>query len=139
MFEIKEVIRRYKDIIPYLFFGVCTTLVNVIVYWACSHLFELNTMISTVIAWMVAVFFAYITNKKWVFRSTATSCLEIVKEIICFFGCRIATGIIDWLCMYFFVVVLVFDDLVVKVFANILVIVLNYVASRVFVFRKGNQ
>ena len=137
MIKIREIIRRYKDVIPYLFFGVCTTVVNVVVYWCSAHIFALSTMLSTVIAWILAVLFAYITNRKWVFKSDAKSRLAIAKEISSFFGCRLATGIIDWLCMFVFVEVLSINDVVIKVLANILVIVLNYVASKLIIFKRG--
>ena len=136
MSRVEELFCHYKDVIPYLFFGVCTTVVNVAVYWGCAHLFELSTMLSTIIAWIAAVLFAYITNRKWVFNSTASTRDEIVKEITGFFGCRIATGTVDWLCMFVFVEIFKFDDVVIKVLANILVIVLNYAASKMIVFKK---
>jgi putative flippase GtrA len=135
--KIKELIQKYEDVIPYLFFGVCTTVVNVVVYWICAHLLAFNTMISTVIAWILAVLFAYVTNRKWVFKSTAYLKSEIAKEIVSFFSCRLATGIVDWLCMYIFVELLNFNDVFIKVVANILVIILNYVASKLIIFKKG--
>ena len=127
---------QYKDIILYLFFGVFTTVVNVVAYWFCANVLSFGTMPSTIIAWILAVFFAYITNRKWVFHSSATTRLEIAQEIASFFGCRIATGVVDWLCMYMFVEVLKFNDLVIKILANILVIILNFVASKLIIFRK---
>ncbi len=133
---IKECILKYKDVIPYLFFGICMTLVNVVVYWCCAHLLSLGTMISTIIAWIMAVLFAYITNRKWVFKSFANTKLEIARELISFFGCRIATGLVDGLCMLAFVEILKLDDVVIKVLSNILVIVLNYVASKWLIIRR---
>ena len=97
MERINKYILKYKDVLPYLFFGVCTTLVNVVVYWGCAHLLSFRTMVSTIIAWIMAVLFAYITNRKWVFKSLAKTKTEIVREILSFFGCRIATGVVDWL------------------------------------------
>ena len=129
-------IDKYKDVILYLFFGICTTLVNVVVYWLCAHPLEVNTMVSTIIAWILAVLFAYVTNRKWVFRSQAITIDGIIKEIISFFGCRLATGIIDWICMFVFVEILYFDDVVIKLAANMLVIILNYVASKLIIFKK---
>ena len=86
----KDLYEKYKDVIPYLFFGVCTTLVNVVAYWICAHILSVNTMVSTVVAWILAVLFAYITNRKWVFHSDAITGKKIVKEVISFFGCRLA-------------------------------------------------
>ena len=134
--DIKKYIEKYRDVIPYLFFGVCTTVVNVVSYWCCAHLLLMNTMLSTVIAWCLAVLFAYVTNRRWVFHSEAHGVEEIAKEIVSFFSCRLATGVVDWACMYIFVELLKCNDVVVKIVANIIVIVLNYVASKVLIFKK---
>ena len=134
--DLKSMIKQYRDVIPYLFFGICTTLVNVAVYWICAHPLNLETMVSTIIAWFLAVLFAYFTNRKWVFHSEAHDKSSVLKEIVSFFGCRIATGIVDWLCMFLFVDLLFLNDVVVKFAANILVIVLNYIASKLVIFRR---
>ena len=126
----------YKDAIPYIFFGVCTTLVNMIVYWLCAHVFLFSVMISTIVAWILSVLFAYVTNRKYVFHSVVNGLEEIAKEVISFFSCRLLTGGIDLLCMFVFVDVLQMNDLFIKVVANVLVIVLNYVASKLFIFKK---
>ncbi len=133
---LKDLIRKYRDVIPYLFFGVCTTAVNVVVYWICAHPMRLGTMLSTVLAWVLSVLFAYVTNRKWVFHSEAHGRREISREMASFFGCRLATGIVDWLCMFLFVEVLGLNDLFIKLAANVIVIVLNYVASKLLIFRK---
>lgn len=136
LMDIKEWYVKYKSIILYLFFGVCTTAVNVIVYWVTAHLLQIETMSSTVIAWVIAVLFAYITNRKWVFHSNITSIKEIIREIICFFTCRLATGGVDWGCMFLFVNVIGMNDIFIKFIANIIVIVLNYIASKLIIFTK---
>ena len=134
--DTKGLIDRYKDVIPYAFFGVCTTLVNIVVYWLCAHLLGMPVMVSTVLAWIASVLFAYVTNRKWVFHSTARGSRAVFKEIVSFFTCRLATGAVDWLCMFVFVDLLKWNDLVIKVLANGLVIVLNYIASKVLIFKK---
>lgn len=130
-----KLMRKHWDVIPYLFFGVCTTVVNVVTYWICAHLLNLKTMLSTIIAWIIAVLFAYVTNRKWVFHSKAYEVRDICKEITSFFGCRLATGIVDWLCMLIFVDMLAMNDLFIKAAANILVIILNYLASKLLIFK----
>jgi putative flippase GtrA len=134
---IKDLYTKYKEFIAYAFWGVCTTLVNTFVYWILANPFSLAVTPSTVIAWFIAVLFAYLTNRKWVFHSQAHTKSEIAKEIISFYGCRIATGIVDWLCMFIFVELLHFNDLIIKIAANILVILLNYIASKIIIFRKN--
>ena len=134
--NLKQLYEKYKDVIPYLFFGVCTTLVNVVVYWVAAHPLHLSVMASTVIAWLLAVLFAYVTNRKWVFHSEAKDARAVLKEMASFFACRLATGVVDWLCMYIFVDVLQWNDMVIKIAANVLVIILNYVASKLIIFKK---
>ena len=139
MDKIRSLYKKYKDIVPYVFFGVCTTIVNVVVYWFFAYVLMQATMLSTIIAWIAAVLFAYITNRKWVFHSQAYGVVSIMKEFVSFFSCRLATGIIDWLCMYIFVDVLHANGVLIKFVANIIVIVLNYVASKLLIFRRKND
>lgn len=136
--NLKRLIEQYKDVIPYIFFGVCTTLINIIVYWGTAHLFGMGTMVSTIVAWILAVLFAYVTNRKWVFYSTAVTSKEIISEMIKFFGSRVATGVVDGICMFIFVELLEWNDVIIKFSANILVIILNYIASKMIVFKKNN-
>ena len=98
-----ELIKKYEEIILYIFFGVCTTIVNILVYYICSHLFNFGTIISTVIAWILSVLFALITNKIWVFKSKSWDKSIFIKESISFFSCRLLTGLLDVLIMYIFV------------------------------------
>ena len=133
---IKKFCDKYSDMIPYLIFGVLTTLVNIAAYWLLAHPLGLPTVPSTVIAWVLAVLFAYVTNRKWVFHSEATTRREIIKEGVSFYLCRLGTGVLDWLGMYVMVDVLHWNDLIVKIAVNIIVIILNYVASKLIVFRK---
>lgn len=132
----KAMIEKYKDIIPYAIFGVLTTLVNIVAYWLFAHPLRLSVMASTVMAWICSVLFAYITNRKWVFHSEAMGSAAILKEMISFFACRLLTGVVDWLCMLIFVDLLYWNDMVIKIGANVLVIILNYVASKLVIFKK---
>lgn len=133
---ISKLYEKYKDIIPYAIFGILTTLVNIVVYWICAHPFGMLVMPSTIVAWILAVLFAYLTNRKWVFHSEAKTNVAVMTEIISFFSCRLVTGIVDWICMYVFVDLLYWNDVVIKTGANILVIILNYVASKFLIFKK---
>jgi len=134
--KIKELLERYKDIILYGFFGVCTTLVNMAVYWLCARPLGLAVLPSTIVAWFMAVLFAYLTNRKWVFHSMASTRQELWKEFVSFYSCRIATGVVDWALMFVFVDLLHMNDMLIKIVANIVVIVLNYIASKLVIFRK---
>lgn len=136
MEKIKKLLIRYQDILLYGIFGVLTTAVNIVSYWLFAHPLGMDTMVSTVLAWILSVCFAYLTNRKWVFHSTASTAKEYIKEIISFFSCRIATGVLDWVCMFVFVTLLAFNDMLIKVLSNILVIILNYVASKLIIFKQ---
>lgn len=133
--KFQDLYAKYKDLIPYAIFGVLTTLVNIIVYWLCAHPFHLPVLLSTVIAWVLSVLFAYVTNRKWVFHSEAKGRSAILKEITSFFSCRLATGVLDGVSMFVFVDLLKLNDMAVKVIANIVVIIINYLASKLVIFK----
>lgn len=132
----KEIWMKYKSIFFYLVFGVGTTVVNIASYAFFARICGLNTVVSNILAWILAVLFAYITNKLWVFESKCTKIEEVINEIIKFFSCRLLTGIVDLIIMYVFVDKLSFDDILIKCVSNVIVIILNYVASKIFVFKK---
>lgn len=134
--DLKHLYKKYLSIVLYLFFGICTTIVNVFAYWLFSRSLKMDILPSAIISWFLAVLFAYITNRKWVFRSDAKKHETILKEMISFFSCRLTTGVIDWLCMICFVNILAWNDMIVKSATNVLVIFLNYVASKLIIFRE---
>ena len=133
---LRKLFIKYKDIIAYLFFGGCTTLVNIVVYWLLAHPAGLGTVPANVLAWVAAVLFAYFTNRKWVFHSQASTRQEISREITSFFGCRLATGVLDWVLMFVCVDLLHFNDMLIKLLANVMVVILNFVASKLIIFKK---
>lgn len=132
--NIKALLKQYWEIISYLFFGVCTTLVNIAAYFVCSEL-GCSTSASTIIAWVLSVLFAYLTNRYFVFEDRAQSPAGILRELISFFSCRLATGVLDLAIMVVFVDFLGINGMVIKIISNIIVIVLNYVASKLLIFR----
>lgn len=134
--RISALLERYKSQLLYLFFGGCTTLVNVVVYGLCAHVAALSTTVSTVVAWVAAVLFAYITNRTWVFESRARTAPDILRELWSFLLCRLATGALDLAIMYLCVDRLGLPDIPIKLLSNLLVIVLNYVASKLIIFSK---
>ena len=135
--SIKKYLLKYKEIITYLIFGGLTTVINFIVYIACTKGFGINEIISNVIAWVISVLFAYITNKIYVFDSKSKDIKTIFKEIISFFACRVATLVVFDIALFWLMVnVLNINDIAVKVINQVLVIVFNYVFSRVIIFKK---
>lgn len=135
----KNLLLKYKSVILYAFFGGMTTIVNIATYYVSAHLIHLDTLVSTCIAWVVGVLFAYVTNRKYVFESDKIGFSAVLKEVLSFFSCRLATGVVDVAIMYIFVDVLHFNDMFIKVFSNVVVIVLNYIASKLIIFRKEGK
>lgn len=122
-----------KEIILYLVFGVLTTLVNIISYLILVWLFGINYIGGNVLAWLFSVIFAYITNKLWVFEPTENN---VILEFLLFMGSRIFSGVSDSLLLYLFVEMLLWDDFVSKIIIQIIVVILNYLLSKLLVFRK---
>ena len=125
--------KKYKEIINYLIFGGLTTVVSIVTYSLFAKLFNIDYLISNVLSWIIAVLFAYITNKIFVFESKSK---KNIKEITSFFFFRIVSLLIEMIILYIFVDMLHIDDLVTKIIAQVIVIVANYVFSKVFVFKK---
>lgn len=129
-------IKKYQQPILYLFFGICTTIVNIITYYLSAHILSLSVILSTCLAWLVSVIFAYITNKWWVFESKSLRLKAVIQEFLSFTGCRLFTGACDLLIMLIFVDSLGMDDLFVKIASNILAVVLNYIFSKMIIFKR---
>lgn len=84
---------------------------------------------------IISVLFAYITNKLWVFESRSFGKKVLVREITTFFGARFISGIIDLAIMFLFVDMLLFPAMIIKFISNIFVVIFNYVASKVVIFK----
>ena len=135
---IKSLLLKYKGVILYLVFGVLTTVINVITYHISYEILHIANIASTVIAWVVAVTFAYFTNKLYVFESKRTGS-GAVKEAINFFACRIGTGVLEIGIMYVFVDMLMFNGTIMKLITNFIVIVVNYIASKLIIFKEDKM
>ena len=136
MKKIRELFVKYYDIISYLFFGGLTTVVNYLVYLPCYNWLNLSATVSNMIAWVVAVLFAYLTNKPFVFKSHDWSMKTVLPEFGKFLGCRLGSGAMETLIILLTVDVLNWNGNIMKVITSILVIILNYIGSKLFVFKK---
>lgn len=134
--KLKNLFRKHYDILVYLVFGVLTTAVNYIVYLPCYNLLHLSSAVSNVIAWAAAVAFAYVTNKPFVFRSHDWSAKTVVPELTKFIGTRLGSGGLETLVLLVFVDILRGNGNVWKLLTSVLVVVLNYIGSKLLVFRK---
>ena len=136
MEKIKLLLKKHYDILVYLVFGVLTTVVNYLVYLPCYNLLGLPAVVSNVIAWAAAVAFAYVTNKPFVFRSHDWSAKTVVPELTKFVGTRVASGAMESAIIWFAVDLLGGNGNLWKLATSVLVVVLNYVGSKLLVFRK---
>ena len=135
----KELYQKYKEIINYLIFGFLTTVISLGTYYLLTWaIFDPNNpielQITNVISWITAVNFAYFTNRKYVFNSKNK---KILSEMIKFYLARIVSLLVDMLLMYILVSRLKYNDKIMKVIVQIVVIVLNYVFSKVIIFKKS--
>ena len=121
-----------RELVLYVVFGAFTFLVNIVTYFLFESVMGINYLVSNVLAWFFSVLFAYITNRTWVFESKSP---EILKEMSLFFGGRIFSGVVDTVLIYLFIDVLVLGNTFSKIVVQIIVIVLNYVFSKLIVFK----
>lgn len=136
MEKLRQLFRKYYDLISYLFFGVLTTAVNYLVYLPLYNLAGISASVSNMISWVVAVAFAYLTNKPFVFKSHDWSAKTVIPELTKFVSCRIASGLMETVILLVTVDTLHWNGNLWKLVTSILVVVLNYVASKLVVFKK---
>ena len=134
--KIKELIIKYKELISYGFFGVLTTAINIVAYTVSYDHLGISNVVSNVIAWVLSVLFAYVTNKIWVFESKSIELKVLLYEIGAFFGCRLATGLLDLAIMYVAVDVMAWNSTLMKCASNVIVIIANYIFSKLIIFKK---
>lgn len=142
MKKIINLYKKYEEIINYLIVGVLTTIVSLVVKWGLLFTIldpknSVQLQVAVVISWIAEVVFAYITNRIFVFKSKSK---KILKEITSFFGARLLTLGLEMLIMWFFVTFLKLNSdlwvLIWTMVAQILVIIFNYIFSKLFVFKK---
>ena len=129
--KLKKLIIKYREIILYLIFGLLTTLISIISFAICNKILNISWGVGNVISWILSVSFAYVTNRIFVFKSKKKN---ILKEMIFFFGFRVLSLIIDMICMFILINILSVDSVVSKVIVQIIVVLLNYLFSKIFVF-----
>jgi len=150
MIKIKELILKYKELIIYVLFGGLTTVVNLSVFALFTRLLgNERYLITNIIAWFAAVSFSYVTNKIWVFESKKWTLNILLKEISSFFAARVLTLGIEEAGLYFFVDILSFSEISLKLFSfeiggeliakaliSVVVVVINYILSKLVIFKK---
>lgn len=136
---LKKLMKKYEELIMYIIVGVCTMIVSLVSYFIMANTLQMYYQAANIISWVLAVAFAYVTNKKYVFKSPYTSVQATTKELVSFVSSRLASLLVEILSMFFFVQVCQIDDNIVKLMNQVLVTVLNYIFSKFWVFRKEKQ
>ncbi|MBQ6212310.1 MAG: GtrA family protein [Ruminococcus sp.] len=143
---LQNIYYKYEEKWLYLFFGVLTTAVSFVSAGIAKNLLERTSMggemvgtVSTVISWICAVTFAYLTNRAWVFGSEAKGAKALVTEAASFYGGRVFTLVVEAVMMAVGYGKLKINYWVMKIIANVVVLILNYVISKLFVFKKKDE
>lgn len=152
-----------EEIVTYVFFGVLSTVVNFICFYLFKKLFIavgwdgiFNALIpdgsalqkffiggtdyldANFIAWIITVVFAFVTNKLWVFRSKSWKLSVAGKEFTAFMGARVFSFVIETLMMFVLVTIMSVNDMISKIIVGVVVVILNYIFSKLFIFKKKN-
>lgn len=142
MEKIKKIWRflTTPEMISYIIFGVLTTVINVVSYGLLRPVIHINdywdVLLANAIAWVLSVAFAFITNKLFVFRSKSFESTIFWRELATFVGARLLSLGVDELGMLLLVSVLLMNDWIAKIIMNVIVVIINYVLSKLFIFKK---
>ena len=134
-----KLFEQYKSVISYLFWGVITTVVNIVVFAILSKNLHLYYQLSNVIAWFVSVLVAYISNKLWVFNSKTTGFKAIMAEAGRFFFMRTTTLILEMIILFIGISLMHGNEIIVKIIDNAIVVISNYAFSKLIVFREEKK
>ena len=128
--------KKYKEMLLYLFFGGLSFIVSIAAYALFNVGMNINELIANVLSWIITVMFAFLTNRVWVFQSPTNGVAEFVKQMFVFYSGRVITLVVEEVILLVFITWLGFNSMLVKVVAQVIVILLNYVISKLVVFRK---
>ena len=134
---IRKAWQQHREVISYLFWGVMTTIVNYVIYFVCTRILQTGYLAANLIAWVFAVLFAYVTNKLFVFCTPWNSVCKLLREVSSFVTGRVASLVIETVILYVFIDWLHFNDIIVKLFSNVIVVILNYIFAKLFTFRNN--
>ena len=137
--KMKELIKKNKEIIKYLIIGVLTTALNYYIFAILVNNVKIEMHISNIIAWLISVIFAYFTNKLLVFESKSFQFNVLKKEILSFATARVLSLVLEEIILYVFVNILNMNKLIIKLIANAIVVVVNYILSKFIIFKNKNS
>ena len=128
--------KRNKEMLLYLFFGGLSFIVSISTYAVFNVGLGLNELISNVLSWIITVMFAFLTNRIWVFHSPTNGLGEFLKQMLAFYSGRVITLAIEETILLIFITWLGFNSMLIKVIAQVIVIILNYIISKLLIFRN---
>lgn len=134
--KLRSLVEKHWEIISYIFFGGLTTVVNWLVYFPLYNLLFVDSAVSNAIAWVVSVAFAFLTNKPFVFKSHDWSARVTLPELGKFVSARVFSGLFETASLFVLVTWLGFDGNIIKIIISVVVVIVNYVASKLIVFKK---
>ena len=127
--------QKHREVLLYLFFGAVTTAVSWVSFYLFHYPLAVDELTSNLISWVLAVLVAFVTNRIWVFSAEAESG-GLFRQMLLFFGSRVATLLVEEAIILIFVTWLAFDAMLIKIIGNLVVLVLNYILSKLLVFRR---
>ena len=131
--------KKNEEILNYLIFGVLTTIISIASYAIFTNIFNISILVSNVLSWILSVLFAFITNKLFVFKSKHKSFRDSFIECFKFYASRLFSLGVESLILYIGASILHINDMIVKIFAQVIVIILNYILSKILVFKKDKK
>ncbi len=134
--QIKLYYQNNKELIMYLFFGALTFGISIVSFGILNLVLEINELLANLLSWIIAVLFSFFTNRVWVFHSITDNLRDFIKQMFSFFIGRVFTLLIEEVILFIFITWLVFPSMIVKIVAQIFVIILNYVISKRIIFKK---
>lgn len=137
--KIKALAVKYRELILYIFFGGMTTVVDFVVFWIFTRPIQLEKVPAQIISIAAAIVFAYIVNKKFVFSDKSSSFSGALKQFISFASMRVLSGAFQTFALWLFSDILKLYDMAVKLAAAVIVVILNYIFSKLIIFRKNKK
>lgn len=128
--------KKNKEVLMYILFGGLAFVLNLVLYALFAEKMHINELISNIICWIICVLFQFFTNRTWVFDGKVNSAAEFIKQMTSFFGGRLFTLVVEEVMLAVFITWLGFNGMVIKLIAQFVVIVLNYIISKLVVFKK---
>ena len=134
---LKPIYSEYREILLYLFFGGIAFFLNIFLFVGIDRVFQMNELVNNAICWVICVLFQFITNRTWVFEGCTDTFCDLAGQFLSFVGGRVFTLILEEVILAVFITWMGLNSLFIKLCAQIVVIVLNYLISKFWVFKNG--